>query len=149
MRESDTFPVCHRRASYTAIVRCFLFLLLPVLVSGQSLDFEMYRTQVEPIFLKKRTGHARCVSCHVAALSRFQLQMLPDGETAWTLEQSRLNFQAVSRLVNFKDVLASPILKHPLAEEAGGDPAHSGGQQFKTRDDPDWKTIEAWIRSAK
>jgi hypothetical protein len=124
-------------------------LLLPVLASAQTLDFEVYRTQVEPIFLKKRPTHARCVSCHVAALSRFQLQMLPDGQTAWTPEQTRLNFQAVSQLVNFKDVLASPILKHPLAEDAGGDKAHSGGEQFKTRDDPDWKIIEAWIRAAK
>jgi hypothetical protein len=55
----------------------------------------------------------------------------------------------VSQLVNFKDVLASPILKHPLAEDAGGDKAHSGGEQFKTREDPDWKMIEAWIRAAK
>lgn len=125
------------------------FVLLSTLLAAQTLDFEMYRIQVEPIFLKKRPEHARCVSCHVAALSRFRLQMLPEGEATWTLEQSRLNFQAVSRLVDFKDVLASPILKHPLAEEAGGDPSHSGGQQFKTRDDPDWKTIEAWIRSAK
>jgi hypothetical protein len=124
-------------------------ILIPALVLAQTLDFEMYRTQVEPIFLKKRPTHARCVSCHVAALSRFQLQMLPDGVTNWTLEQSRRNFQAVSQLVNFKDVLASPILKHPLAEDAGGDKAHSGGEQFKTRDDLDWKTIEAWIRAAK
>lgn len=137
------------RTSYTGIVKRLFLIFLPAVVLAQTLDFDVYRSQVEPIFLKKRTGHARCVSCHVAALSRFQLQTLADGQTEWTLEQSRLNFQAVSQLVNFKDVLASPILKHPLAEEAGGDPAHSGGQQFKTRDDPDWKTIESWIRSAK
>ncbi len=112
-----------------------------------ALDFEVYRTQVEPIFAKKREGHARCVSCHTAALSRFQLQTPGDG--GWTLEQSRANFQAVSRMVSFGDVLESPILKHPLAESAGGDQSHSGGQQFKTRDDPDWKIIEGWIRSAK
>jgi hypothetical protein len=127
----------------------FFLTFFPVLALSQGLDFETYRTQVEPIFLKKRPTHARCVSCHVAALSRFQLQMLDDGQTEWTLAQSRLNFQAVSQLVNIADVLASPILKHPLAEEAGGDKAHSGGQQFKTRDDPDWKTIERWIRSAQ
>jgi len=125
------------------------FILVPALALGQALDFETYRTQVEPIFLKKRPTHARCVSCHVAALSRFQLQMLDEGKAEWTAEQSRLNFRAVSQLVNFRDVLASPILKHPLAEDAGGDKAHSGGEQFKTRDDPDWKVIENWIRSAK
>ena len=127
----------------------WLLVLLPTLAAAQTLDFELYRATVEPIFLKKRPTHARCVSCHVAALSRFQLQMLDDGKSEWNLDQSRKNFQAVSQLVNFKDVLASPILKHPLAEDAGGDKAHSGGEQFKTRDDPDWKTIEAWIRAAK
>ena len=127
----------------------FFLCLFPVLLCAQTLDFETYRAQVEPIFLKKRPEHARCVVCHVAALSRFHLEPLDDGKTAWTAEQSRLNFAAVSQLVNFKDVLASPILKHPLAESVGGDKAHSGGEQFKSRDDPDWKTIEAWIRSAK
>jgi hypothetical protein len=129
-------------------VKRFL-LLFPALALAQTLDFEVYRAQVEPIFLKKRETHARCVSCHVAALSRFQLQMLDDGQTAWTPAQSRLNFQVVAQLVNFKDALSSPLLKHPLAEAAGGDKAHSGGEQFQTRDDPDWKTIERWIRTAK
>ena len=32
----------------------------------QSLDFDYYKTRVEPIFLKKRPGHARCVVCHAA-----------------------------------------------------------------------------------
>lgn len=130
-------------------MRPLLLVLFPALALAQTLDFEEYRAKVEPIFLKKRPTHARCVSCHVAALSRFQLQMLDDGKTEWTLEQSRLNFRAVSQLVDFRDVLASPLLKHPLAEEAGGDKNHSGGQQFKTRDDPDWKLIEAWIRAAR
>lgn len=125
------------------------FVLLPVFALAQTLDFEVYRSQVEPIFLKKRDAHARCVSCHTAALSRFRLQNLDKGATAWTPEQSRRNFQVVSQLVNFSDVLASPLLKYPLAEAAGGDPSHAGGEQFKTRDDPDWKIIEAWIRNAK
>ena len=44
------------------------FLPLAILAAGslaaQSLDFEIYRTRVEPIFIKKRPGHARCVACH-------------------------------------------------------------------------------------
>lgn len=125
-----------------------ILLFLPLVVAAQSLDFEVYRTRVEPIFLKKRPSHARCVSCHVAALSRFRLEMVDEGKSGWTLEQSRRNFEGVADLVNFRDVLASPLLKHPLAEAAGGDKAHSGGEQFKTREDPDWKTIEAWIWAA-
>ena len=29
----------------------------------QSLDYEAYKTRVEPIFLAKRVGHARCYAC--------------------------------------------------------------------------------------
>ena len=76
------------------------------------------------------------------------METLDEGKAEWTERQSRLNFKSVSQLVNFKDVLASPLLKHPLAEAAGGDPAHSGGEQFATRDDPDWKTMEGWIRAS-
>jgi hypothetical protein len=119
------------------------------MLSAQSLDFETYRTKVEPIFAKMRAGHARCVSCHSASNSAFKLQPLPRGVSVWTEEQSRLNFQSVSKLINPNDVMASPLLRHPLAEDAGGDVFHSGGRQFTSQDDPDWKTILAWARGEK
>ena len=34
---------------------------------------------------------------------------------------------------------------HPLAHEAGGDEFHSGGRQFLSKDDPDWKAMAAWV----
>ena len=37
------------------------------LAVAQSLDYEYYRTRVEPIFLNKRPTHARCVVCHSTA----------------------------------------------------------------------------------
>jgi len=110
----------------------------------QSLDFEYYRTRVEPIFLKKRPGHARCVVCHAGANNAFRLQPLPAGSTTWTEEQSRRNFESASRLVNRANPAASILLMHPLAKEAGGDEFHSGGRQFLSKDDPDWKAIAAW-----
>jgi hypothetical protein len=129
------------------------FLPLAILAAGtlaaQSLDFEIYRTRVEPIFLKKRPGHARCVVCHSANNSAFRLQALPEGATAWTLEQSKQNFESVSRLVKPGDPADSRLLKHPLAEEAGGDDFHGGGQQFKSQSDPDWQTIADWVRGKK
>jgi hypothetical protein len=123
--------------------------VLQLAAPAQSLDFETYKTKVEPIFVKMRPGHARCVSCHSANHSAFKLQPLPRGITVWTEEQSRLNFQSVSKLINPNDVMASPLLKHPLAEEAGGDVFHSGGRQFTSQDDPDWKAILVWARGAK
>ena len=118
-------------------------------VYAQSLDFATYRAKVEPIFLKKREGHARCVVCHAGAGNAFRLQPLAPGATTWTEEQSRQNFEAVSKLVRSANLLSSPILKHPLAEDAGGDIFHSGGRQFLSQNDPDWKAIADWARAAK
>jgi YVTN family beta-propeller protein len=38
---------------------------------------------------------------------------------------------------------------HPLAAEAGGDPFHSGGRQFSSRNDPDWLVMADWIRNLR
>jgi hypothetical protein len=114
------------------------------LATAQTLDYEVFKTTVEPVFAKKRPGHARCVACHSAANNAFKLQPLAEGAT-WTEEQSRRNFESVSKLVNKTNPKASLILMHPLAHEAGGDEFHSGGRQFLSKDDPDWKAIAAWI----
>ena len=114
------------------------------LATAQSLDYETYKKTVEPIFAKKRPGHARCVACHSASNNAFRLQPLAEGGT-WTEEQSRRNFESVSKLVNAANPQASKLLIHPLAHEAGGDEFHSGGRQFLSRDDPDWKAIAVWI----
>jgi hypothetical protein len=128
-------------------------LLMTVAVVAQTaaptLDFETYRTKVEPVFLKKRQGHARCIVCHEGTRTALQLLPVDEGKTAWTLDQSRKNFEAVQRVVNVKNPLASPLLKHPLAEEAGGDDFHSGGRQFASQSDPDWKAMADWVRAAK
>ena len=57
--------------------------------AAQSLDYETFKTQVEPIFVKKRPTHARCVVCHAGATNAFRLQPLDKGATFWTEEQSR------------------------------------------------------------
>jgi hypothetical protein len=124
------------------------FVLMAGFAAAQALDFEVYRTKVEPIFMTKRGAHARCVSCHSASNSAFKLQELPAGATGWTEEQSRQNFASVSKLVVPGDPLKSRLLRHPLAHDAGGDLFHNGGRQFTSQDDPDYQTIAAWIRSA-
>ena len=114
-----------------------------------SFDFQTYRERVEPIFLKQRGQHARCYACHSQNESAFHLQRLMPGQTTWTEEQSRMNFKSVSRLAVPGDPGASRLLLHPLAPEAGGNSFHSGGRQFETEDDADWKTIADWVRAAK
>ncbi|MGD1071168.1 MAG: hypothetical protein ABSB15_13590 [Bryobacteraceae bacterium] len=112
-------------------------------------DFEVYRTQVEPIFLKKRPGHARCAVCHEANSSAFRLAPRAPGAATWTEEQSRRNFENVTHLVTAGDPNTSRLLIHTLSPDAGGDDFHGGGRQFPSKQDPDWKTIADWVSQAK
>ncbi|MGB9058508.1 MAG: hypothetical protein WCC50_08325, partial [Pseudolabrys sp.] len=68
---------------------------------------------------------------------------------AWTEEQSRLNFEMVAKLVNPGDPESSLLTQHPQAPEAGGHAFHSGGRQFESKDDEDWKTLVAFVNGAK
>lgn len=113
-----------------------------------SLDFSVYRTQVEPIFLKRHEGGVRCVDCHSVMNTRFRLQQFSAGDSAWTEEQSRQNFEVVSRLVAPGEPMKSHLLLHPLAAEAGGDAAHTGGKFWSSPSDPEWQIIADWIGNA-
>src|SRR5262249_20060634 len=110
---------------------------------SSSLDFEYFKTQVQPIFTAKRPGHARCVSCHSAG-TPLRLQPLAPGAATWNDEDSRKNFQAVSRVVVAGKPLASKLLLHPLANEGGGDLFHNGGKHWKSQNEPEWQTLAAW-----
>jgi hypothetical protein len=112
-------------------------------------DYDYFKAKVQPIFLTKRAGHAPCVMCHAEANNAFRLEKLPDGKTAWTEEQSRKNYDTVLKLVQaVDDPLTSKILIHPLAPEAGGDAFHSGGRQFASKNDPNWRIIADWAKGA-
>src|ERR1700739_4510686 len=112
-------------------------------------DFDFFKSKVEPIFLKERPGHARCYSCHSDPNRVFHLERLSEGAKEWTEEQSRRNFETVTRLIAPGDPRSSLLLIHPLAPEAGGDAFHSGGRQFESQNDPDWLTIADWVRGAR
>jgi hypothetical protein len=114
-----------------------------------TLDYSFYKSRVEPIFLTKKDGHTRCVVCHAESNNNFNLQKLEHDATGWTDEQSRRNFQMVEKLVNPGDPDTSLLTQHPLAPEAGGHAFHSGGRQFATKDDADWKTLVAFVNGAK
>jgi hypothetical protein len=120
--------------------------------AASGLDFDTYRTRIEPIFLKERApgeGNGACVNCHARIATRMRLQPLPPGATAWTPEQTRQNFAAVSRVITPDDVMKSPLLVHPLAQAAGGDAQHTGGKFWTSQDNPEFQAIAAWARSAK
>jgi len=145
--------------------RCLLLLISFVLFSSVSvtqaqqsqpsppgLSFEFYRAHVEPIFLARRAGHARCYACHALgagegnAPAAMRLEILSPGSATWTEEQSRKNFDAVRKKVFANNPFSSPLLIHPLRYEAGGDQWHGGGAQFTSPNDPEWQTIAAWVQ---
>ena len=118
------------------------------------LDYGFFKTRVEPIFLKKRSDdHARCYVCHQVMRhggGPLSLDMLPPGASFWTEEQSRHNFEVVSKLVVPGKPELSLFLRMPLAPEAGGlADTHQGGRQFATEDDPDWQNMKAWVLGQK
>jgi len=113
-----------------------------------TLSFEFFKAEVQPIFLKKRPEHARCIACHGQG-TPLRLQPLPAGSTTWNDEDSRKNFNAIQRVT--AGGLKSRLLVHPLAETAGGDFYHSGGKHFSSQNDPEWLTLKAFVlgQSAK
>ena len=114
-----------------------------------ALDFQLFKTKVEPIFLKQRAGHARCYGCHILPNRGFHLEPLSPGSTEWNDDQSQRNFQHVLQHVVPGDTSSSRLLIHPLAPEAGGDAFHSGGRQFASQNDPDWLVLAEWVRSVR
>jgi hypothetical protein len=116
---------------------------------SSGLDFEFFKARVEPIFLKKRPGMARCYVCHEQANHALHLAKLSPGSSLWDDELSHRNFEVVSQLVREDNPSKSKLLLHPLAPEAGGDAFHSGGRQFRSKDDPDWKILSAWAQGQK
>jgi hypothetical protein len=117
--------------------------------AAATLDYEFYKAKVQPIFLAKRSGHAPCAMCHAGADNMLHLERLPDGQATWTEEQTRKNFDTVAKIVQaVDDPMTAKILTHPLAPEAGGDAFHSGGRQFASKNDPDWRIIARWAQGA-
>ena len=123
-------------------------LALALLASAQPtaprLDYQVFKTRVQPVFLLKRPGHARCYVCHSAGTS-FRLQRLSPGAKEWNDEQSRSNFDVVQRLVVPGKPLESRLLTHALSPEAGGDAFHSGGKHWDSQTDPEWKGMADWV----
>src|SRR5262249_12922151 len=112
--------------------------------AAPSLDYAFFKERVQPILLKKRPGHARCVTCHEHGSPPLPLP--PPGATNWDEDQSRKNFAIWKLFVAPGNPMQSSLLLHPLAEAAGGDRFHAGGKHWKSQDDPEWQTLAAWVR---
>ena len=111
--------------------------------AAPSLDYAFFKERVQPIFLQKRPGHARCVTCH--SHGSPPLQPLTQGAVTWTEDQSRANFAMWKQFVVPGNPLKSPLLLHPLGVKAGGDHFHAGGKHWQSQNDPEWQILAAWV----
>jgi len=111
--------------------------------AGPTLDYEYFTSKVEPIFVAKRPGHARCIACHGSG-TPLRLQPPSLGGTSWTDEESKKNFE-IMRRVAVAGNAKSLLLIHPLDETAGGDFFHSGGKHWASQNDPEWQVLRTWI----
>ena len=113
------------------------------------LSYEIFRDKVQPILMSPRKGNARCTACHArVGGGNTYLEPLPPGSTTPTEEQTKRNFERVSRLVVPGQPLKSRLLINPLVETAGGSSWHGGGKRWMSQDDPEWQTLAAWVRGS-
>jgi hypothetical protein len=110
-------------------------------------DLATFRDRVQPIFLDKRPGLARCYVCHSQG-TPFRLQRLGEGRSSWNEEETLKNFEAIQRLVVAGKPEASRLLLMPLAHDAGGTEFHPGGKRWTSQNDPEWKELAQWIKAA-
>jgi hypothetical protein len=134
-----------------AVIACWAWTLAGLVAQqpaspspAASLDFEFFKERIQPLFLAKRPGHARCVACHGSG-TPLRLQPLGPGRTTWTEEESRKNFEAVRRVVT-PGSDRSRLLLHALEEQAGGDFYHSGGKHWSSQNDAEWQILRAWVQ---
>lgn len=139
------------KAAASVVATVFLFGLqaVPASAAEPVLDYEFFKARVEPIFLTKRPDHVRCYVCHSESNNAFKLEKLEKGQAFWTEEQSRRQFEVISRLVVPGEPTKSLLLMRPLEPREGGYAYHSGGRQFESKDSPEWKTLAAWVNGAK
>ena len=112
--------------------------------AAPALDYSFFKERWQPILLKKRPGHARCVTCHEHGSP--PLPMIEPGASNWSEDQSRKNFAIWKLFVVPGNPMKSALLLHPLAEAAGGDRFHAGGKHWKSQSDPEWQILAAWVR---
>ena len=77
----------------TAVVSTLTLTSAAAVSEAATLDYDYFKAKVQPIFLTKRPGHAPCVMCHAEANNMLRLQKLPRGQTTWSEEDTRKNFE--------------------------------------------------------
>jgi len=133
--------------SWRAVILAAAMVAAPGYAGAQTLDYDVFKATIQPIFVTHRDGYTRCMVCHAGANNAMRLER--PGPGGFTEEQSRKNFETVSRLVVPGKPDESHLLLYPLVPEEGGSAYHSGGRQWPTKKDPAWQTIARWVNGQK
>src|SRR6188768_741680 len=139
--------VMHHRLALATLLASLTLPALAQTPAAPTLDYEYFKARIQPILTTKRDGNARCISCHGSGTT-MRLQPLAEGAATWNDADARKNFELISARVVPGDPDGSRLLRHPLAETAGGDPHHDGGKHWTSKNDPEWQTLAAWARGA-
>jgi hypothetical protein len=104
-------------------------------------DFEFFRSCVQPIFVNPIDNAMPCIECHSG-----EFAIPPPEGSYWTEEQSRQAFESLSYLIDPGRPDSSRFLHKPLHPNAGGDLMHNGGRRWYSADDPERMALAGWVR---
>ena len=114
--------------------------------ASPALDFEFFKTRVQPIFLAERPGHARCIACHGRARpcgcsrSRAGRHGLDRRGVAEELRYRPADGRAGQREEPAADASARGKCRRRLLSQRR--------QALESQDDPEWQTIKSWVMGA-
>jgi hypothetical protein len=112
-----------------------------------AVDFEFFRSCVQPIFATPLEGQIRCSNCHASGLIGFA--PVPQDDGKWSDQDAKRAFQTVSRLIIPGNPEQSRFLLKPLHPDGGGSYTHNGPRRWQSRDDREWRMLAEWIRGAR
>lgn len=104
-------------------------------------DFEFFRSCVQPIFVNPIDNAMPCIECHSG-----EFAVPPPANSYWTEEQSRQAFEDLIYLIDPGRPESSRFLHKPLHPNAGGDLMHNGGRRWFSADDPERMALADWVR---
>lgn len=103
-------------------------------------DFEFFRSCVQPIFVNPIDNAMPCIECHSG-----EFAVPPPENSYWTEAQSRQAFEDLVYLIDPGRPESSRFLHKPLHPNAGGDLMHNGGRRWFTADDPERMALAEWV----
>ncbi len=104
------------------------------------LDFDFFRSCVQPVFVNPIENAMPCAECHSG-----EFAVEPPEGSYWTMEQSQQAFEDLVYLVDPGRPDSSRFLHKPLHPNAGGDLMHNGGRRWFSPDDPERQALAAWV----